>query len=259
MRNKTAFVFALFCVFLLSVFFFCFQNFNLYDDNSENGKYTAVIIEPREHKALAFVLKNFLDNLSDEWNILIMHGNKNVDFVANIIDNDLAKYRSRIQLHNLQVDNLTIDDYNQLLVNEEFYQHIPTEIFLIFQTDTMICNKDKLNEFLDYDYVGAPWSWLGSEKKGGNGGLSLRRKSKMLEKIRQCKNTEDEYEDMYFSNSCGNLNFPKYEKAKRFSVETVYNDDSFGIHKPWSYLSEEQLQVISQKCIGFNTLVEFNK
>jgi hypothetical protein len=29
-------------------------------------KYTALIIEPRKHKALEFVLKNFLENLSNE-------------------------------------------------------------------------------------------------------------------------------------------------------------------------------------------------
>jgi hypothetical protein len=49
------------------------------------NKYTAVIIEPREHKALSFVLKNFLENLSDEWNIIIMHGNNNAKFINNIL------------------------------------------------------------------------------------------------------------------------------------------------------------------------------
>jgi hypothetical protein len=31
-----------------------------------SSKYTAVIIEPRQHKALQFVLNNFLENLNDE-------------------------------------------------------------------------------------------------------------------------------------------------------------------------------------------------
>jgi hypothetical protein len=41
------------------------------------NKYTALIIEPRKHKALEFVLKNFLENLSNEWSIIIFHGNLN--------------------------------------------------------------------------------------------------------------------------------------------------------------------------------------
>ena len=48
-------------------------------------KYTAVIIEPRKHKALEFVLRNFIENLSDEWKILIFHGRQNKEFIQEII------------------------------------------------------------------------------------------------------------------------------------------------------------------------------
>ena len=43
--------------------------------------YTAVIIEPREHPALLFVLTNFLKNLSDDWSFIIYHGTNNIDFI----------------------------------------------------------------------------------------------------------------------------------------------------------------------------------
>jgi hypothetical protein len=266
MYNITALSFVLF---FLVVLCFCilynpyFYNISTTNENYTSvihKNYTAVIIEPREHKALSFVLKNFLENLSDNWTILIMHGEKNVDFVNNIIDNDLSNYKHRIQLQNLHVDNLTIDDYNQLLLSEYFYQYIPTEIFLIFQTDTMICNTQKLDDFLQYDYVGAPWlDSIQTDKVGGNGGLSIRRKSKMLEKIRHCEHTKNQYEDKFFSNSCGNLYFPHFEKAKEFAIETVYHDKSFGIHKPWPYLKKEELESVAKQCRNFNTLVELNR
>ena len=51
--------------------------------------YTAIIVEPREHPALEFVLNNFLSTLSDEWNIIVFHGNKNIDFLKKIIENNL--------------------------------------------------------------------------------------------------------------------------------------------------------------------------
>jgi hypothetical protein len=54
--------------------------------------YSAVIIEPRQHKALSFVLRNFLENLSNEWNIIVFHGNLNIDYVNNIIVNDKLEY-----------------------------------------------------------------------------------------------------------------------------------------------------------------------
>ena len=84
-------------------------------DNNSKKKYTAVIVEPRKHKALSFVLENFLTNLSEEWDIIIMHGNKNEDYVDDIIENGLSSFENRISKVNLNVDNLTIDDYNKLL------------------------------------------------------------------------------------------------------------------------------------------------
>ena len=231
-------------------------------ENSNEFKYTAVIIEPREHKALPFVLKNFLENLSEDWSIIVMHGNQNLQYIQDIIHDDLSEYTHRIQLHPLHVDNLTIDDYNQLLFSEEFYDAIPTEIFLIFQTDTMICpsQKELIQPFLKYDYVGAPWIWnQPNDKSGGNGGLSLRKKSVMLDKLRNCQITNKEYEDMFFSNSCHSPHFPSNKKAKEFSVETVYHDKSFGVHKPWNYLSEEQLNTLQQNCTGLKRLIDLNQ
>jgi len=145
--------------------------------------YSAVIIETREHKALSFVLLNFLKNLSDEWNFIIFHGNLNLNFINSIIENELQIYKHRITLVHIPYDNLLRDDYSKLLVNDRIiYDNIPTEIFLIFQTDTVIFeqNKHLINNFLKYDYVGA---YLPLHDLVGNGGLSLRKKSKMLEII----------------------------------------------------------------------------
>jgi len=226
------------------------------------NKYTAVIIEPREHKALSFVVKNFLENLSNEWNVIIMHGNNNSEFINNILNTELSEYKERIHLENLNVDNLTIQDYNRLLFTEDFYKKIPTEIFLIFQTDSMICpiEKDKINDFLKFDYVGGPWS----NGSVGNGGLSLRKKSKMLSKIRNCvtngEDSGDLNEDGFFSDDkCEPLSKPDFETAKLFSNETVYSEYSFGVHKPWPYLSEEEMKKKIEKCDGLETLVELNK
>lgn len=261
LSKKTILVFL--CIFFF-IIFLAYLLTNTKETFTQN-KYTAVIVEPREHKALSLVLNNFLENLSDEWNVIIMHGNKNISYIQNIIQSDLKKYVNRIQMINLNVDNLTIADYNQLLISEKFYEYIPTEIFLIFQTDTIICENQKtiINNFLQYDYVGAPWIWNSNlkdtDKTGGNGGLSLRKKSKMLEIIRNCK-YNNENEDGYFSNSClNNLNLPTFQEAKQFSVETVFNEKSFGVHKPWHYMSPESLKIIEKNCPTLDKLIELNK
>lgn len=228
----------------------------------ESGeKYTAVIVEPREHPALEFVLANFLENLPENWQILIMHGTKNRPFVENIIHSKLAGYQSRIQLHDLQVDNLTIQKYNELLVSREFHDQIPTEIFLVFQTDTMICKESgiQLDEFVKYDYVGAPMPHI--DGLVGNGGLSLRRKSKMLEIIEKCKYNGQDPEDYYYANACKEVELAKPNRvtASRFSNEGEYSERSFGVHKPWLNMPSASLAKKIHTCNGLDTLIELNR
>ena len=201
------------------------------------SKYTAIIVEPRKHKALSFVLHNFLQNLSDEWNIILFHGNQNIEFINEILKNELSQYVHRITLENLYVDNLTIKEYNHLFIyNRDFYSKIPTETFLVFQTDTMIFEKNKhlLNMFLEYDYVGAPWNHYPINRETvGNGGLSLRKKSKMLE-IMDKSPYRHLPEDVYFSCPINvSIHKPTFEVAKLFSVEETFSNITFGCHQIW--------------------------
>lgn len=216
------------------------------------SKYTAIIIEPRKHKALQYVVNNILENLNNDWNVIIYHGTNNYDFVINIINNKLIKYKNRITLKNLKVDNLTIPNYNKLFYTRSFYDTIPTEIFLVFQTDSCICSKNKnlINEFIEYDYVGAPWKHLNNDV--GNGGFSLRRKSKMIELIDKCLKYDTTYdlnEDLFFSYGCDNIkiNKPSFEKAKKFSVESIFIPNSFGFHKSWN-ISPSQYELYKNNC-----------
>lgn len=202
------------------------------------SKYTAIIVEPRKHHALSFVVHNFLQNLSDDWNIIIFHGNQNIEFIETFLKSEsFQPYIHRISLENLHVDNITIDDYNNLFINNrEFYEKIPTETFLVFQTDTMIFEKNKhlINVFLDYDYVGAPWLHYPVEGENvGNGGLSLRKKSKMLE-IMENSFDKDLPEDVFFSCPTNvSIYKPQFEIAKLFSVEEEFSYMTFGCHKVW--------------------------
>lgn len=208
--------------------------------NSPNPKYSAVIVEPRNHKALEFVLNNFIENLDDDWQIIIFHGPNNLNTCKEIIEK--TGTQKRITFHNLGVNNLTIEEYNHLMITRDFYHQIPTEIFLIFQTDSMIIpiNKSNLEPFLKYDYVGAPWI----KENLGNGGLSLRRKSKMMEIMDQCLIPHPSIpfiEDLYFSFGClaSIPNKPSIEEAKLFSVEETFEKNPWGVHKPWVLPIEE--------------------
>ena len=246
-------------LFLISIILFILITILIHYTNKEglinNYKYTAIIVEPREHKALEFVLQNFNDNLSDEWQFIVFHGNKNKEYTENICKKIFIP--QRVRLIDLKVDNLTIPDYNKLFYTEDFYKQIPTDTFLVFQTDSIICSKHKdlINRFIQYDYVGAPWS---NNEGVGNGGLSLRKKSKMLEILNNCKHDDNTNEDIFFSGTCDTvqINKPSYDEAKIFSIETVNNDKSFGIHKAYNYLD---VNTINGWCPEINKLNELNK
>ena len=220
-------------------------------------KYTAVIVEPREHKALEFVLRNFFLNLSDEWGFIIFHGNKNKDFIYNLFDTSLKEYKNRVyRLIQLNVDNLTGEQYNILCKSVSFYKCIDTNNLLLFQTDSIILDKSMLDNYLEYDYVGAPWI----NGMVGNGGLSLRRKSKMIEICEKVDPSYTLHEDNYFCyQNVVPLNKPSYEKAKSFSIETVFNEKSFGIHNAWRYLHRSQIDFLVNKYPDIATLIELNK
>jgi len=217
--------------------------------------YTAVIIETRQHKALEFVLRNFLSTL--ECPFLLFCGNLNKEFCTSLLSGPLAEFKERVRLVELNVDTMRASEYSTLLCTKKtIYNEIHTEHFLLFQTDTMLFPrfKDNLNEFFKYDYVGAPWN---NDRFGGvgNGGLSLRKKSKMLE-IMDTVTYCGEPEDMYFCNNLlVDLYRPSMEEAKRFSVEEVFHPESFGCHQPWKRGFDKELLAAYPELL---TLFELN-
>jgi hypothetical protein len=240
----------------------------------EYCKYTAMIVEPRCHPALELVLKNFNRNLNEDWQFLIFHGNNNINYVNNIINQSEFNNR-QIKLKHIKVDNLSLNEYNLFMYNEYTYMFIDTEMFLVFQTDTLLSDlySKNINNYMNYDYVGAPWINIHDNinYKCGNGGLSLRRKSKMLEILSHggfltnknkmlCFN-----EDLFFSNVIYNnnniiLNKPSFRNAQLFSVETAFSNISIGIHKPWreGYWSQKHLNIIKRHIPEINELINLN-
>lgn len=223
--------------------------------------YTAIIVEPRKHAALEFVLRNFLENLDDRWKVIVHHGNKNGEWLNEIIKNNLEKYHTRISVKNLEIDNLTnSSEYSKILTTRKFIEAIPTETFLVFQTDSMINPKYKhlLYKFIDYDYVGAPWPWDWLDV--GNGGLSLRKRSTMLKIIDAFGPYNGLYEDQFYSINCKRVGGkkPTRDEAREFSIEQIYNECSFGMHKSWLHIPT-RVDDLCNQCEGLRTLIELQK
>ena len=229
-----------------------------------NYKYTAIIIEPRKHKALNFVLSNMLDCLSNEWKIIFFHGNNNIEYSKNICNNLNKLFHDRIFLVQLDVDNLNQVTYSKLLATKSvIYDHIDTDYFLVFQTDSMILkeNNHLIDKFLDknYDYVGGPWLICGypvTHERDfiGNGGFSLRKTKTMLKIIENNKWDENNgvewHEDLFFTKKYHDIVVikPEYNIAKEFCVDEVFSDLALACHRPWFYSHFEIFSQIYPEC-----------
>ncbi len=201
----------------------------------------AVIVEPREHPAMKFVLQNVLDRTPIDTPIIWYHGTSNGTWAQELIGTlhdctITGTTESRVSLQCCGKSNLTIKDYNELLLSLAFWESIPFETILIFQTDSMILSKDRdeIVQFLKYTYIGAPATWhLG---RVGNGGFSIRDKQYCINAVLLTRNVHGN-EDMKFTAHLYDKSFnyviPTVQEATRFSAEHFYCTNPFGCHKPW--------------------------
>lgn len=200
-----------------------------------------VIVEPRIHPNLILVIKNFMYLLQNKkWGLIIFHSSKNINY----LNTNLHGIKNII-FNNITEDNLNVEQYNKLLYSTKFWnilQLYNCKHALIFQTDTLLLN-DNIDDFIKYDYIGAPWSKKLEWKKDifenidiGNGGLSLRNVDTMIKILEIYPNNYMMRfnEDGYFSYFCvkEKYNIPSIEVAMKFSIETIYYENPCGIHKP---------------------------
>ena len=142
-----------------------------------NSCKAAVIIEPRLHRHLEFVIKNIMYFLPD-WSLYIFHSKENEEFVHQIIG---IKNLDKVHYSIISEGNIDIQQYNYLITSLDFWKSIKAEDILIFQTDSYI-RKTGIECFLEYDYaiIGAPWHWYEQNvSHGGNGGFCFRKNSIM--------------------------------------------------------------------------------
>ena len=188
----------------------------------------AVIVEPREIFEMKIIMKTVMYFLNEtnsniKWGLQIFHGTKNEDLVKKQTYN-----WDNVIYNNLNVTNLTKLDYNNLLKTNEFWNKVKGKKVLIFQTDSVLI-RHGIDEFLEYDYIGAPWMKPKENTLVGNGGLSLRTVTKMKEICDKYGSSNDPSEDIFFMTYLKE-NVADFDTAKRFSVEDVYYPNPLGVH-----------------------------
>lgn len=208
-----------------------------------NEPKVAVMIEPRKHHAIRFVVENIAEQLPEEWKIQIFHGTHNEEYV-NFECLELIE-SGRVSLVNMGIKNFNSGaEYSAYMMERTFWDKVDGEHVLIFQTDSII-NKEtdfNINDYLMYDFIGGPQLW-----NGWNGGFSLRKKSTSLEVVDAPRVSDSHDEDVFFSQSFQRMKgyrLPDEEVAKTFCVDFMYQDNPFAFHKVWTARTEtwEQLR-----------------
>lgn len=234
----------------------------------ESADKIALIIDPRYDYLMEAVIRQHMYFLNHEgWNLMIVSHSMYRDKIKADFPNCIfAEISEGIIYYKNDKPNLTIDGYNKMFLSPHFWLSIPAENVLVFQKDCFMY-KMFSSEFMDYDFVGAR-SVLYIENDGTqrliyNGGLSLRKKSAMMDCLEKMSfqhiydiiepiindiktpvNLYKKNEDIFFSFACKILNkkIPDMHLMPAFSVESEFNMET-SFHHGWNknYHSREQI------------------
>jgi hypothetical protein len=182
------------------------------------------------------------------------------------------KISPQIKIIKTDFDNLNQNTYSQMLSSSYFWDFFVGEKILIYQEDSIIF-KNNIDDFLHWDYIGAPWPEHQNDNKNGvgNGGISLRSKSIMKKIIETISIKDTVYnlstidystkcnlniypEDVYFTKNIEDLNIgllADRNSASMFSTETILNNNSFGGHNFWLCDSNWKQRIYDNVVIQF--------
>lgn len=204
-------------------------------------KITPVIIDTREKFLYQNIkiLENTIDILNNICDILVV--NPTIFTYININHSQIkCKTINKIQ---------HINDYNKFCLTR-LNEYINADFCMILQNDGYIINPECWeNNFLNFDYIGAPWPNKDFKNRVGNGGFSLRSKKFM----QTCETLFKEYPNIlmkyehpdylhedflacniYYDEMINmGIKFADIETASKFSVEHIIPEvkqKTFGFH-----------------------------
>ena len=236
--------------------YICFENIELIRKVNLpkielNQKNEAVIIESRNLPHLEFLIRNAILKLGQGWSHTVVCSPDNFKLISEICNN----IGEGINILKSEQRWTGIDTFNQILYDKSFWNHLKGERILIYQEDSIIF-RENIQDFLSYDYIGAPWGHQPFGLKYGNGGFSLRNRSMIIDILNDtplvtkliARLTDDSLhfsgvkmdkpaEDLFYSMAFNikSSKMPSAETASYFSTEHIVNTESLGGHQFWLF------------------------
>lgn len=184
-----------------------------------------------------------------------------VDFAAVKFLTDIPLQVEGVEV--VQIPRINSKEEYSLFVIKELYKHFDTSHVLVIQHDGYVLDASAWkNEFLDYDYIGAPWLYIDG-RNVGNGGFSLR--SKRLQHSITYKeyygNPEDEHIGRLMrpllENDMHGFRFAPEELAESFSFELRQpNQPTFGFHGKFHQPYKPYIVIKRSAALGDCVLLE---
>ena len=170
------------------------------------------------------------------------HSSRKISFGAVKLMSSVRPANITPDIEWIKIAPLDLDGYSVFVLNE-LWKYVSTPHCLIIQNDGYVLNPHLWRpEFLDYDYVGAPWPELHNSDRVGNGGFSLRSK-KLLDLTRDmpCTMAEDLMICSVMRKHLEErgIKFAPVHVASKFSLELpikgLHNklSHTFGFHGKW--------------------------
>ena len=224
---------------------------------AESSEFQVILLDNRETPMSVISTLFTLCNMKKEfWGCTIYTSQKSTEYYKKYLDT----FANIVHLDELDnISTFHIDQYNAIFKSTKFWKSMKASKCLVIQNDGFIL-REGVEEFLKFDYVGAPWvdvpekSYLKNNVNSqmvGNGGLSLRSVSKMIEITEKCIDEKNFLffhninmlpEDVYFCKCLTKMVdsiMPSTAEASKFSSEELCHDNSIGVHRIWSYHSAE--------------------
>ena len=225
--------------------------------------YLAVIVDDRASLSVINAVTNVLQHIPKDWKVQMITLKENWLFYnKSSLKSYIEKHRVFFTELDRSANGLPSDKYiNPILTSASFWHQVQGEQVLLFQFDSVLCSNSpwKITDFLDYDFIGAPWA------VGGccNGGLSIRNRTKILQMLESpwiSFYRREQNEDYWFTDNLPSFNgrIAPISIAKRFSVETIYHSRPFAVHKPLiEYLGRENMTKLCNECPEVRSITSY--
>ncbi|KAG4425882.1 hypothetical protein IFR04_001089 [Cadophora malorum] len=210
----------------------------------------AFLVETRPLPHLPALFTHMMTIIPPEWTFKFMGSPVALAFMR--ASPTISRFEASGKLQFLEVpSNYSLSNretISQMFTDPHLYRDIlsPAEHLLVWQPDSIFCANapTTLNDFLQWDWIGAPWSKTAAY--GGNGGLSLRKVSKIMDVLgnKTRRHGDGALEDLWLAQRLhempGNM-MPAANVSKTFSVESVWDETPLGYHIGWLGVHHEQI------------------